>query len=533
MDQGAGGAAGMAGAPGVIAPELSLTSAAPDSGRRLTKTEYLYTVEDILGVRTDELEAVIVADSGGEGFRNTFAALLPSAKRTEAFSTAATLVAQQLTPATVAAYSAGCTDFSPACTTQFVNTVGRLLFRRPLMTHEAAIYSGLFVPVQQNNDSFDFGARFVIEAMLQSPNFLYRLERADRALGDKRQVDGYELATRLSYLLWHSAPDAALLDGVEAGVLSPMSVKATVEGMIASPKFSRSVRQFTSEWLQLYLLENRVRDEALYPEFSPELVADMQEETLAFFESLVLTDRASFMTAYTAPQTPVSERLAALYGLPAAAPRVGFLTQASVLTAHSLADSTSIVDRGIFVLSKLLCRPVPAPPEALRDKISETKKNVDQSQVQRSVLEQHRADPLCANCHAMFDPLGYAFEAYDGIGRFQVADPKGNPIATHGEASVDGTTRPYANAVDFANIMAGSSWAKDCVVKQLTEFAYGRVLNSNDEPLLASLGASFEASGQDLTDLFLQVALSAPLQQYVSADQSQTTSTFEETETQP
>ena len=500
------------------ATPVTLEPSAPGSGRRLTKTEYIYTIADILGVQSTEVERLVVPDSGGFGFRNAFEALLPSDKRTNAFSDAATAVAKEVALEKLTEFSSGCSETSPECGAAFVSAAGRMLFRRPLEDVEVERYARLFTVVTQAGDDFEVAARMVIEAMLQSPRFLYRLENTTRTVGDRRVVDGYERATRLSYLLWQSAPDAELLDAAASGNLEASNAQATVEAMVASPKFRRAVRSFAREWLQLYSLDNRTRDGELYPEFDDALKLAMEEETLTFVEKLVVEERAPFMGAFTTQALPSQGALAELYGT---TPRPGLLTHASVLTSHSIADSTSIVDRGLFVLGKIFCQEVPSPPESLANEIAESIKNVDENLVQRDVLEQHRNDAKCSGCHSAFDPFGYAFEAFDGIGRFQTTDTKGNAIATNGEALIDGAFRPYADVTEFTTMVSQSALAKRCVVKQLAEFAFGRVLGSSDDSFVDDLTAGFDTTNQDLSELFKQVALTPAFQSYVPQDQSQ------------
>lgn len=517
---GSGGtpSAGSSGSGSGGAPPIE-TNAAPASGRRLTRNEYLNTIADVLEIETDPLKEIVLDDGGGSGFRNARIALLPSANRTDAYEQAAIHVAENLPQSTIARF-ASCQDPAEPCTSGFVSALGRLLYRRPLTEAEVSKLTQLFAVAGSEGDGFETGARLVVQAMLQSPAFLYRLERTDRIepATSLSLVDAFEMASRWSYLLWQSAPDAALLDAAAQGALDD----GAVTSMLASPKTRRGVRTFFDEWLALYKLENTQRDSALYPEFSPAAAREMREETLGFFEKLLVDERAPFFSAYTSQTASFGPDLAELYGVAADAAehdwtsddtRGGFLTQAGVLTAHTVVDSTSIVDRGLFVLRSLLCDNVPPPPAGA----AQTFAMVDETLPQRVRFEQHRADPACNGCHAVFDPLGNPFEAYNAIGRFQTTDKHGNPIQRDGSLTLDNVDHTYSNLEEFSAILAQSPQTEQCMVKQLTSYSFGRALESDDNGLVSRLTTRFRERTHDFLGLLEEVARS-PAYRYVARD---------------
>ncbi len=516
---GTGGAAHPIAGAGSSGAPLVESNAAPASGRRLTRNEYLNTLADVLEIETEPLKEIVLDDGGGSGFRNARVALLPSATRTDAYEQAAMHVAANL-PATTIARFASCQELTEPCTSGFVSSLGRLLYRRPLTTAELAKLTQLFAVAGNAGDGFETGARLTVQAMLQSPAFLYRLERSDRIEPGTSlsRADSYEMASRFSFLFWQSAPDTALLDAAAQGTLDATSAVS----MLASPKARRGARTFIDEWLALYKLENTQRDSTLYPQFSAALAQEMRQESLGFFEKLLFDERGPFFAAYTRQTSSFGPELAALYGV-AAVPagydwssnetRGGFLTQAGVLTAHTIVDSTSIVDRGLFVLRSLLCSNVPPPPAGAAQSFA----MVDETLPQRVRFEQHRVDPACGGCHSVFDPLGNPFEAYDAIGRFQSVDQHGNPIQLSGGLTLDGVEHTYANLEEFSTILAASPQTEQCMVRQLMSYAFGRALESGDDALVSRLTTRFRERSHDFLGLLEEVALS-PAYQYVARD---------------
>lgn len=482
----------------------------PASGRRLTRDELFNTLGDLLAVDTEPLRAIVKEDKGADGgFRTWRSALLPSGARTDAFEQAAVHVAKAISPETLAKF-ASCQDMTPECKSGYVGSIGRLLYRRPLTELEVTRLAGLFDIAASKGDGFEMGARLVVQAMLQSVHFLYRVERADRIdpVTQLAQVDPYELASRWSFLFWQAAPDAQLLDLAAQGALN----EVTIAEMLQSPKARRGARAFFDEWLGTYKLETRVLDTKLYPAFSPELTQEMREESLDFFEKLVFDERGSFLSAFTRQSSTVGPKLATLYGGAAAGEqdwstndtRGGFLTQAGIIMAHTKVEETSIVDRGLFVLRSLMCMDVPAAPPGAAARFAE----VDIKLPQRVRFEQHRKDPACTGCHSAFDTLGNPFEAYSALGEFKTVDHHNNPIEVGGTFMLDGVSHTYKNLEEFASILSQSPQIEQCMVRQLLSYAFGRGLEKDDEVFVSALTTSFEERTHDFLSLFQDLALS-------------------------
>ena len=329
------------------------------------------------------------------------------------------------------------------------------VYRRPVDGSERDRLVQLGDLALDDGDSLEGAVRFALEAMLASPRFLFRAEldeagrdldaaraASDAASGTQREsLDAYSLASRLSYYLWSSPPDARLLSLAAAGRLAdPDVLDAEARRLLASPRSRAFVESFAGQWLQTRFLREVSPDPDVYPGFDDELREAMAGETLAFFEAIVREDRSA-LDLIDGQFTFVNERLARHYGLSGIeggefqrvdlreSPRGGLLTQASFLTITSNPTRTSPVKRGLWVLDRLLGTPPPPPPPNVEELSEEPEAILSGSLRQR--MEKHRLDPGCASCHERMDPLGFAFENFDGVGRWRefdgefVIDPSG------------------------------------------------------------------------------------------------------------
>ncbi len=359
-------------------------------------------------------------------------------------------------------------------------------------------------------ESWESSMQLAMQAALCSPSFLFRVE-ADETPADPaiRPLNEYHLASRLSYFLWSSMPDDQLLELAEAGQLST-DLQAQVQRMLADPRSSTLVRNFAMQWLQLQRIEQIAPDSQLFPDFNSQLRAAMLKETELFVESVLRDDR-SLLDLIAADYTWLNEPLAKHYGIadtngnligqpvqdPAGQPiqgdgfvrvslkdrnRGGLLTQASVLAVTSNPTRTSPVKRGRWVLEQILGSPPPAPPPNVPELPGSDADVAGASLRQR--LEVHRSNPACANCHAKMDPIGFALENFDAIGRFRTRD--GNfDIDAAGELP-DGTR--FSGAPDLKTVILGrkQEFAR-CVCEKLLIYALGRGLEYYDRPVVESI----------------------------------------------
>jgi hypothetical protein len=485
---------------------------APETGQRLTDRQYLNVVEDLFGVDASAEAAALPLDSKLEGFRNAGSALLPSDLRIEGYADLASAIATKIDWSRQLARWGGCSDFGGACQRAFLSAVGRRLFRRPLGDEQLARFAGVFAAVKNEGDAFPVAAALAVRAMLQSPEFLYRLEPV-------RGVDDFALATRLSFLLWNSTPDDALLDAAAGGALGTAAgARAQITRMLDDPRSRRALRDYVDDWLDVDKLPRTNRDPERFPLFDRALAADMREEIHRLFARVVWSERGDLLEVLRSERTELTPALAKLYGLPAPAPggfgeqsligvptRIGLLTQAGILTVTSVGSAgSSIVDRGVFLARNLLCRHLPEPPNNVPELPP-----AEQGGSERDRLAQHRAAPACAACHDQFDPLGLALESYDGIGAYQATDVKGNRLTGAGTLNVGGEEVPFTDVRGFVAALVREPAVEECLVRKAAQYTLARPLDPGDEAFVQQLAAGFRAGGRRYPALLAGLAQGA------------------------
>lgn len=404
------------------------------------------------------------------------------------------------------------TPGSPRCADQILSRFLRRAWRRPPTQDELARYSRLVVTALSHGDTFESGVALALRAALVSPHFLFRVE-LDPPGGEAHPLTDHELATRLSYFLWSSMPDEELLALADEGRLQDDEVLAAQTArMLADPRSRALTDNFAGQWLQTRALFDVVPDYNVFPDYDQALQYGLYEETAAFFEAFLHTDRP-VTEMFTAEFTFANGRVAAHYGLDGVdgikpqrveldgpTRRRGILTHGSVLTVTSYPTRTSPVKRGKWVLSQLLCSEPPPPPPGVEGLIDE----VDASASLRERLEQHRADPTCASCHALMDPIGFAMEEYDGIGRYR-DDDHGYAIDPSGELV---TGEAFADVHELADILAADDRVTRCVARHMTTYALGRGLEFDDKPYSDAIHAGFVEDGSRLSRLIHHIVQS-------------------------
>jgi hypothetical protein len=486
-------------------PVVPPPPAAPATGQRLTDRQYLNVLLDVLGVDASAETAALPLDPKHEGFRNAAVALLPSDLRVEGYATLASTIAGKVDWAKQLGQAGVCADFGDKCPRDFIASIGRRLFRRPLSDAQIGRFTGIFDAVKQEGDAFPVAAGLTVTAMLQSPEFLYRLEKGNGKQGESGKVDEYDLATRLSFLLWNSAPDEELLAAAGKGPLTGAALHTQVDRMIADPRARRALRDYVDDWLDAERLLRTSRDTDLFPQFSGALASDMREEIHRLFDRVVWQDDADLVTGLLkAEKTMITPALASIYGLGggqgdaasemslAGTPdRLGLLTQAGILTLTSVGgQGSSIVDRGVFLLRNLLCIHIPEPPSNVPELPAAAK-----GLSERDRLAQHRADAACGACHNLIDPLGLAFETYDGIGRFQGMDAAGNKLTGAGTLKVGDQEVAYTNVREFIGALAKSPDIAQCMVRKIAQYTLARPLETSDDGMVNALGKAFGEKG--------------------------------------
>ena len=491
------------------------TAATPTPLRRLTKFEYANTARNLLGVDTTPVND-LPADEVTEGFNNNAGVLTVSSLHAEKY----VLVSEALAKAAVknlSTLTGGCnttTKGEDACATEFANSFGRRAFRRAVTDQDRQMLMAAYT-AGKTGGSYAEGIEVMVRAALQSAHFLYRLETTAPANPSAPLVpiSQYELATRLSFLIWGAGPDDALLDAAGRGELADKTAVATkARAMLADPKARVAITDFYNQWIGTSRLDIMTKSTSLFPQYSDAVRDAMKAETPAFVEYVLWSGDHKLSTLLTSPTAFVSSALAPIYGvsttsatpqmmsLPAAQARAGILTQASFLAVQAHPDQTSPVLRGKFVRTKLMCQTVPPPPMD----VDITPPAVTSAPTARDRFTAHEmAGGSCMNCHQLMDPIGFAFESFDAIGKYRTTENgatinlAGNILAAT-DTSLNGT---FTGVKELATKLAASDQVRDCVATQWFRYSTGRTEEVPDGCSLTTLQDAFGASGGDLGEL--------------------------------
>jgi hypothetical protein len=495
--------------------------------RRLTHSQYNKTVLDLLGDTTNAARQFPPEDYV-DGFKNQYEALSVPPLLAEAYSLAAERIAAN-------AFRRG--DFrglipckpssadDAACRTQFIETFGRKAFRRPLEPEEVGRYQAIF----KGENEFLKGAQVVIEAMLQSPNFVFWFEETPNP-----KWKPYATAARLSYFLWDTTPDEVLLDSAEHGELNtPEGVEAVARRMLDNPKAKGGLDEFVSQWMRFDRVMNAARERRYYPLFSRELATAMTEEARRFIGDLVWNNR-DFMQAFTANYSFINSGLAAIYKVeppardfdrvefPREAERAGLLGQALFLTLTSKPEGTAPTGRGLFIREHFLCQQVPPPPPGVDTNLPPVEES--RPVTNRERLAAHTSNRACASCHNLIDPIGFGLEKFDAIGMRRekdkllfypvmedmVAARKAKPKIVELELDTSGLVAGFEDSRftsprQLGEMLARTPQCQECIVKQVFRYMAGRLDTPADRPLLNGALEDFRSSGFRLKELLVSL----------------------------
>jgi hypothetical protein len=399
------------------------------------------------------------------------------------------------------------------CAKSILSTLTRRAYRRP--STEADVQRLIpFFTAGKAEGGFDRGIQKALERVLVSPQFMFRIETepANVARGTAYRVSDLELASRLSFFIWSSIPDDELLDAAIAGRLkNPQTLEQQVRRMAADPRSEAMVTNFAAQWLYLRDIEAKEPDEILYPNWDETLRYALQRETELFLDS-ILRENRSVLDLLSANYTFVNERLAKHYGipnvigssfrrvtLPEGSPRGGLLGQGSILTITSYANRTSPVLRGKWVLENLLAAPPPPPPANI-PALTTNGPEPGQKLTLREAMIAHRASPTCASCHARMDPIGFAMENFDAIGKWRERDAD-KPIE-----AADGIPGLKKMLMEHSEEFVGA------VTEKLLMYAVGRNLQYYDAPAIREIVRSAAPGKYTFSSLVLGVVKSVPFQ---------------------
>ncbi len=411
-----------------------------------------------------------------------------------------------------------CDQQTPECAQQIITHLARRAYRRQVTQQETDKLVNLAALVRKQGDSFQEGIRVALQAMLMSPNFLFRVEKEPTRLGSYA-LEQHEVASRLSYFLWSSMPDEALMREADQGRLLNSTVLASeVRRMLKDPKANALIDNFIGQWLGLRLLDRRKPDPRHFPEADDELLDAMRQETLLFARAILQEDRSA-LDFLDGRFSFVNGILARHYGIPGiqgeefqrvdfdGEQRSGVITQGSILTLSSYATRTSPVLRGKWVLENLLGTAPPPPPPDI-PALVETNLGTEASLRQR--LEQHRAQPTCAVCHNQMDPIGFGLENYDATGAWRIKD--GNfPVESSGTLPGGKT---FANPKELKSVLRlqANFFTRNLTEKMFT-YALGRGVEPGDNVALEKICARLSESGYRFSTLVREIVNTPAFQQ--------------------
>jgi hypothetical protein len=517
-----GGTTGTAagGSPSVPLPPADPTACSVDQPgtvalRRLTRAQYDRTMADLLGDASHPAAAFPADDSvlaDQSQVSSLFFAKHEAA--VEALVTAAwQRELQGKQPASAKLQVCVLASGGKTCARQIVAAFARRAWRRPVAADELAPYYDLVDGAVAAGDDLGVGVQLALRAVLLAPDFLFRIELDGAAAN--RALESHELATRLSYWLWSSTPDARLDELADAGKLTDPAVLASELGrMLGDPKAAAFAEDFLDHWLSLSDVLTATPDKTLFPKFDAALASSMASETRRLFRAFVEEDR-KFVDLMDADFTFGDDALARHYGLTPAGPadgsnlrklslppgpRRGLLAQASLLTLTSPSTHTSPVKRGKFVLARLMCDKPPPPPPGVNTKLDPPA--AGESLTPRQQLDRHRTQPTCASCHNVIDPIGLALEHFDPVGQYRDRYGDGSAIDTSGQLAGGGT---FTTFEDLRALLKRDDRFSACIARQMFVYAIGREPGDADACAQSRIATAF-AKGGRLGDLIGAIA---------------------------
>jgi hypothetical protein len=489
------------GGPGTPVDPGQESCAASPSSRvlRLTRTQYANTVKDLL--KTDQdLTGDFLSDNSKTGYSTDAQDLVASDRHVRDYERAAQTLAESLmsSPERLAAVLPCSRAEGLPCAEKFIEAFGLKAFRRPLQPQEKAAFVDLFkkaptlFPV--GADSFVAGVRLVVEAMLQTPEFLYRNELPDNDTEEATPLSPFELASRLSYTLTDSMPDDTLFSAAASGTLvNADDVKAQGARLMGMSKGATAVMNFHHQWLRTDRSLQISRDDKKFPLYSKAVNAALKEETERFVRQAILEQKQGITQLLGADSVMVSALTAPLYGLPSPASgwekatlndgRRGLLGQLGYLATNAYFDKTDPIHRGVMLHQKILCTELPAPSAEAAG--TPEPPFGDRIVTRRQQVAAHTETPGCISCHSFINPAGFAFEQFNAVGSVQSND-RGVPVDASGTLKIDGAMVSFTDARGLVDVLAKSPQVSRCYATQWFRFTQGREENDADRCLIES-----------------------------------------------
>jgi hypothetical protein len=508
----------LVGAPSIHAAEDSYAGL-----RRLTEEQYRRSIADIFGAditiagrfeQERRTAGLLAIDSTSGSY---------SPSGFEQYEQIARSIAAQITDADHRATLIPCTPkdakaADEACAARFLASAGTMLYRRPLSAGEVSVLTDVAATATAKLGDFYAGLQAALATMLASPRFLFRLESAiaDPSTPGAYRLDGYAKATRLSFFLWNSTPDALLLTAAGKGQLdTPKGLARQVDRMMRSPKLEAGVRAFFSDLLGFDGYANLSKDTVIYPRFDSSVGQDSREEVLRLIADHLLTRDEDYRDLFTTRRSFLTRRLGLIYKVPvqnrfgwtpyefaADAQRDGLLTRLSFLALHSHPGRSSPTLRGKAVRELLLCQPVPPPPANVDFALLQDTSN-PQFRTARARLAKHNEDAVCAGCHKLTDPLGLPLETFDSSGEFRASE---NGAAIDASGSLG--KQSFADAVGLGRALHDDPQTASCVVTRTYNYATGRATSKAERDFVRGLADSFAKDGYRYTALLRRIVSS-------------------------
>lgn len=501
--------------PVVVSSALCTTARDPGPSplRRLTRSEYGQSLQDLLGPGAVDV-STLPPDEQALGFDNNADVLSTSDLLIEQYGQVAA-AAGDFVASHAATFAACAVGPAPdaACADTLIAAFGRRAWRHTLAAEEAADLAAVFAGGMADG-GFAEGISRVVAVTLQSPQFLYRIEVGGAPVAELPgavALTSTELAARLSFLILGSLPDDGLLAAAEADRLSTAEgIAVEARRLLGDARAHAVMARFHDEWLGLSGLDGLDKDAVIYPTFDDNLRAAFRTESERFVDEIVWNGPGTLAGLLTSNVSFVDANLAAFYGV--AAPggagfervlldpqqRAGFLTEGAILAVHAKANQSSPVLRGRFVREQLFCTTPPPPPA----NIDIRPPLVDPRKTTRERFAAHTADPFCAGCHGLLDPIGFGFEHYDGIGHWRDSE-SGLPVDASGMLTGTDVDGAFDGAPALAARLAGSAQLRRCYATEWFRFGYGRGETTADACTLTELGAAFEGAGGDVRALLV------------------------------
>ncbi|MEM1069206.1 MAG: DUF1592 domain-containing protein [Planctomycetota bacterium] len=501
--------------------------------QRLTIPEYIESIRSTLDVDiADEAWRLLPQDKRADGFRNTAYNLNVDLKHVEAYARLAELAVGKMDPVKFARQFSRSRQLTDNNMRALIRDMGKRVLRGPLDEKEVVLYRGISTSVASAGGDFREAVGFVLEAMLQSPRFIYRIENQ---VGDGNwwPVGEYELANRVSYIVWGAPPDAELLKAAESGELNdPDALQSQIERMMNDPRAKQRADEFVIQWLDLDRLDNLRPNAEQFPHWTSDLADDMRTETIEFFREIVWKSERPLSDLLSAQFSYMTPALAKHYGIDAQGEtfgrydlanipsRGGLLTQGSVLTIGG--DDASMVTRGLFVLNDLLFSEVGDPPPGL----DTTPVPTSPGNTHRAIAMERIKSESCGGCHSRFEPLAFGLEKYDGLGSFHEQDEHGNSLREDGEILFPGeaTSTRYSNSAEMMTLLAKSERVGECLTRKVTQFAIGRPLFAADARIVREIHRVSKEKGGTYRSVVTAIVMSDLVQKTRTEPNSQSTS---------